>query len=294
MRSLRRLVDRFAECMDLSTDRSRMDCYFRGSRLRKPEGALSAPADLQLTADADAEPSDDDNNADEAEATPAPAGTAKRERSCGADMDDSESDSDDVEPGGAVAGAEGARTPPCTDFVSGAAAPSNQPCLTLVVRAERSSSLSSGDCPVNEPQRSQLISKAASGAEDSAASAATKAAMRSAGEALSAEVKREAADVKHEPEESPYPCDVDLREQAVLMALFEDRQRSSRDAAVAAAFAKAGRTPSQVSAAETLSQTDRRRLGRSVSAPVAAEADAESAAKRQRTLRGFFQVLQRG
>jgi hypothetical protein len=150
------------------------------------------------------------------------------------------------------------------------------------MRAERSSSLSSGDCPLSEPLRSRPARSPAGIVPDSAASADSKAVGL-----LPAEVKREA-------EEGPLLSDVDLREQAVLMALFEDRRRSSRDAAVAAALAKADRTPLQDGAAAAVGQADRRQLGRSVSAPAAADADAESAAKRQRTLRGFFQVLQRG
>ena len=69
-RSSRRLVDRFAQCMDLSTDRSRLDCYFRNSRLAKPAGALSAPPDLQLIPDCadDAEGSDLDDAGGDANA----------------------------------------------------------------------------------------------------------------------------------------------------------------------------------------------------------------------------------
>ena len=289
-------------------DRSRMDCYFGGGRLAKPAAkALSAPAGLQLPASGSATLSDDDATVN-ADGTQAPASTAYREQSCNALADDSQGDPVDDEPAGESTRMDRACTPPGLGCTPGAAAPSEQPRLQPAMRAVRSSSLSSGDCPLIEPQRSQ--SQAAGDPigvpPDSAASTASKAAGL-----VSAEVKREAdegpllgdvespepagkwsAGVKREADDGPLLGDVDLREQAVLMALFEDRRRSSRDAAVAAALAKAGRTPSQQDGAA--GQSDRRQLGRSVSAPAAADVDAESAAKRQRTLRGFFQVLQRG
>ena len=82
------------------------------------------------------------------------------------------------------------------------------------------------------------------------------------------------------------------------MALFEDRRRSSHTkrllAAATNSVASAGVAPplSQEKIGCGTCQEQRHRLGRSISAPAAAaEVDSDSAAKRQRTLRKYFQVL---
>ena len=290
-RSSRRLVDRFAECMDLSMDRSRLDSYFRGSRPAKPAGALSAPPDLQLTpedADDAAEGSDDigddvgyaddglqrsvaaTSGREEADRPPARDITVHRQQSCCGSMDEDGSDADD-EDADLAAG----------DFDSKPADAAALPTAAVVSAAPRRH-VSGSDSPSAGPS---------SRASDRTAQAAV--AVAAAPDTAMAEVKREA-------DASSILADIDLREQAALMALFEDRRRSSQTKRLLAASTNSAlsglTTPAPVkqdTGACGTCQEQSRRLGRSISAPAAAvEVESDSAAKRQRTLRNYFQLPQ--
>ena len=297
--SSRRLVDRFAECMDLSTDRSRLDSYFRGSRPAKPAGALSAPPDLQLTPD-DADSSDgvdaanggdgvlepsahDRGPLERADGISAPPGcTACRQQSCCGSMDEDESASDG-ENADLAGDDSGSKVPSAAAALAG---PSGKSSLRGACGGQPMSTSSSVWPSAGPSSKYSTRTRGAQAAELAAE------AHEVPGQ-LSAGAKREAdGDL----------ADIDLREQAGLMALFEDRRRSSQskrllaaatNSTVAAALATAATPPLAQDRGDTaVLQPLRRQLSRSISAPAAAEKleSAECAAKRQRTLRKYFQV----
>ncbi len=281
--------------MDLSTDRSRLDCYFRGSRPAKPAGALSAPPDLQLTPDDDADDAEgsevDDVGGDEdarpthsaagaraaeADGTPAPSDTAHRQQSgCGSmDEDGSDTDGEDA----ALAAADGDCKPGKAASRGAAEAGSMDHPEQPAACARRSRSLSSSGCRTAASSQSPACTAGVPAAEPAAPS------------------RQPPAEFKREADAEPLLADIDLREQAALMALFEDRRRSSHTKRLlAAATSSAAVVAAPVSRARAgcgTCQEQRHRLDRSVSAPAAAaELDSDSAAKRQRTLRNYFQVL---
>ena len=292
--------------MDLSTDRSRLDCYFRGSRPAKPAGALSAPPDLQLTPDDDAddaEGSEVDDVGGDAEARPtqsaagaraaqvdgkpAPFDKAHRQQSgCGSmDEDGSDTDEEDAE----MAAADGSCKPSKAASHGAAAAGSRGHHAQPAACAKPSRSLSSSGRRTAASSQSPADTAGVRAADPAAPAAA---------DACAAPSRQPPAEEKREADADALFADIDLREQAALMALFEDRRRSSHTKRLLAA-ATTSVAPSAVAAALAQDkagcgtcQEQRHRLDRSVSAPAAAaEVDSDSAAKRQRTLRNYFQVL---
>ena len=300
--------------MDLSTDRSRLDCYFRGSRPAKPAGALSAPPDFQLTPDEDADNAEgsedldaagDDTNQpmpssvtgagalDVPEETAAPGSTARRQQSGCGSMDEDGSDIDGADAD--MAAADGDRK------VSGAAAP----CGAAQAGSRQQHEPQAGHAQASRPARSRRCQAAAPSGDPACAEEAPAANGRppaAAADVHPASRQQPTAEVKREADAALFAdiADVDLREQAALMALFEDRRRSSHTKrllaaatnSVAAAAVAAPLPQDKVACASCQEQC--RHLGRSVSAPASAgEVNPESAAKRQRTLRKYFQVCSR-
>ncbi len=309
-RSSRRLVDRFAQCMDLSTDRSRLDCYFRGSRPAKPAGARSAPPDLQLTPDDDADDADgsevDDigdgadtrptesaagDCAEEADGTPPTSNTAQRQQSCCGSKDEGDSDTDGKD--AVLAAADGDSKPGDAASWGATEAESREQHEQPVACAEPPRSLSSSGRRRAASSPSPAHTAGVQAADPAASAAADAHAARS---------QQPPAEAEREADGDALFADIDLREQAALMALFEDRRRSSHTKRLLAAATKSV-APSSVAAALVQDkagcgtwQDHRHRLGRSISAPAAAptEVDSDSAAKRQRTLRNYFQARNPG